>query len=64
MLIRSTIHSLKNFLIVGDDVFMSSYVLYYYQQDYLPPCCAVSFIPRDTDTNPAEVHAYEFTIDK
>ena len=54
------IHSLKNFLLVGD-VFKSSYVLCYYQQDYLS-CCAESFIPRDT--NPAEVHADEFTIDE
>ena len=49
------IHSLKNFLLVGD-VYKSINVLQY-QQDYR----TVSLISRDT--NPLEVYACEFTID-
>ena len=53
MLIRSTIHSLKNFLLVGD-VFKSSYMLYYYQQDYVL-CCVLhthlGFITTDSMRN-------------
>ena len=49
------IHSLKNFLLVGD-VYKSINVLQY-QQDYR----TVSLISRDT--NPMEVYATEFTID-
>jgi len=49
------IHSLKNFLLVGD-VYKSINVLQY-QQDYR----TVSLISRDT--NPMEVYACEFTID-